>query len=146
MKWPGVRITTVGSLSHFFGATEFSVFKNALESGGTIAALVFKGGAAYSRKHIDELTDHVKRYHAKGLVWLVRVPSPARVCRSTRRTARGPGNVDASRAYAAVAASHQRCRVSTAPRFFRARRRRPTPGSRPRTRSGSSRAGRVGCP
>jgi aspartyl-tRNA synthetase len=54
-----------------FGATEFSVFKGALESGGSIAGINVVGGAAkYSRKHIDELTELAKRYGAKGLVWL----------------------------------------------------------------------------
>ncbi|MBC8145184.1 MAG: aspartate--tRNA ligase, partial [bacterium] len=62
-----MELVDVGDL---FGATEFTVFKGALASGGAIAAIAFKGGAAYSRKLIDELTEHVKRYHAKGLVWL----------------------------------------------------------------------------
>jgi aspartyl-tRNA synthetase len=57
-------------LEGIFGATEFTVFKSTLESNGAIAGINFIGGAKYSRKQIDELTEHVKRYGAKGLVWL----------------------------------------------------------------------------
>ena len=57
-------------LNEIFGSTEFSVFSSALAVNGTIAGLSLPGGGAYSRKTIDELTEHVKRYGAKGLVWL----------------------------------------------------------------------------
>ena len=52
------------------GGSEFAVFRGALDAGGLVAGINFKGGARYSRKQIDELTDHVKLYRAKGLVWL----------------------------------------------------------------------------
>ena len=57
-------------LNEIFPETEFSVFRGALESGGSITGINFIGGARYSRKQIDELTEFVKRYEAKGLVWL----------------------------------------------------------------------------
>jgi len=57
-------------LEDLFAETEFSVFRNMVESKGSIVGLNFTGGASYSRKQIDELTEHVKRYGAKGLVWL----------------------------------------------------------------------------
>jgi aspartyl-tRNA synthetase len=64
----GVELHDVNDL---FGATEFSVFKGALEAKGSIAGInVVGGGAKYSRKVIDELTELAKRYGAKGLVWL----------------------------------------------------------------------------
>lgn len=63
----GLELQDVADL---FGHTEFSVFKNALEGNGSILGINFTGGATYSRKLIDELTEHVKRYGAKGLVWL----------------------------------------------------------------------------
>jgi aspartyl-tRNA synthetase len=63
----GMELVTVGDL---FDATEFTVFKGALGSGGAVAGITVRGGAQYSRKQIDELTEHVKRYRAKGLVWL----------------------------------------------------------------------------
>ncbi len=48
----------------------FGVFGDAIAAGGSVAGLNFTGGASYSRKQIDELTEHVKRYGARGLVWL----------------------------------------------------------------------------
>jgi aspartyl-tRNA synthetase len=60
----------IKDLEDIFRKTEFGVFKSAIESGGSIAGLNFVGGGGYSRKQIDELTEHVKRYGAKGLVWL----------------------------------------------------------------------------
>lgn len=50
--------------------TNFVVFKEAVESGGVVMALNAKGSASYSRKQLDELTEHAKRYGAKGLPWL----------------------------------------------------------------------------
>ncbi len=53
------------------GKTEFKVFNDVLEKKqGTIGAVVVPGGAAWSRKQIDEMTDHVKIHGAGGLVWL----------------------------------------------------------------------------
>jgi aspartyl-tRNA synthetase len=51
--------------------SEFNAFKSVLESGGRVKALVLPGGAKYSRKNIDQLTNLVTRYHrAKGLAWM----------------------------------------------------------------------------
>lgn len=53
------------------GKTEFKVFNDVLEKKqGTIGAVVVPGGAAWSRKQIDEMTDHAKIHGAGGLVWL----------------------------------------------------------------------------
>lgn len=57
-------------LNDLVSDTEFAVFRSALESNGSITGINFVGGASYSRKQIDELTEHAKRYGAKGLVWL----------------------------------------------------------------------------
>jgi aspartyl-tRNA synthetase len=56
--------------STIFSSSEFTVFRGALDAGGKVLAINFGGGARYSRKQIDELTEFVKRYGAKGLVWL----------------------------------------------------------------------------
>lgn len=48
----------------------FSVFANAVAEGGVVKALVVNGCASYSRKQMDELTDHAKKYGAGGLPWL----------------------------------------------------------------------------
>ncbi|MCH8328550.1 MAG: aspartate--tRNA ligase [Candidatus Marinimicrobia bacterium] len=51
--------------------SDFNAFKSVLDGGGRVKGLVVPGGAAYSRKIIDELTDWIKQYHkAKGLAWM----------------------------------------------------------------------------
>ncbi|MDD5290681.1 MAG: aspartate--tRNA ligase [Patescibacteria group bacterium] len=49
----------------------FSVFKDAIKSGGTVQALKFDGGAKFTRKEIDELTEVAKAKGAKGLAYLI---------------------------------------------------------------------------
>ncbi|MDR2795971.1 MAG: aspartate--tRNA ligase [Spirochaetaceae bacterium] len=56
--------------SAFAAASGFEAFKAALESGGAVKALVVPGGAAYSRRQIEELEAHAKIYRAKGLAWM----------------------------------------------------------------------------
>ena len=63
----GQRLFNVGDV---VGASEFGVFKNAFASGGAVKGVVYPGGNAISRREIDELTDFVKHYGAKGLVWI----------------------------------------------------------------------------
>lgn len=49
----------------------FKVFDSTLENGGQVKAIVVPGGAdKYSRKHIDEKQEYIKRFGAKGLAWL----------------------------------------------------------------------------
>jgi aspartyl-tRNA synthetase len=48
--------------------TGFRVFKDTLAMGGTVCGIVVKGGAKFSRKRIDELTDFMVKEGAKGLV------------------------------------------------------------------------------
>ena len=43
---------------------------NAFKSAETVAGIVVSDGAKYSRKVIDDFTDFVKRYKAKGLAWM----------------------------------------------------------------------------
>ena len=50
----------------FTDQSEFNAFKSA----EVVKGLVVDGGAKYSRKIIDELTDLVKNYKAKGLTWM----------------------------------------------------------------------------
>lgn len=48
----------------------FKVFTSAVESGGSVRAIVVEGGVeAYSRKKIDKLEAFVKDFKAKGLAW-----------------------------------------------------------------------------
>ena len=49
--------------------TDISDF-NAFRSVERVKGIAVKGGAKYSRKIIDELTEFVKKYKAKGLAWM----------------------------------------------------------------------------
>lgn len=51
--------------------SEFTVFRSVIESKGSIECIVAKGAAdTLSRKDIDALTEFVKGYNAKGLMWI----------------------------------------------------------------------------
>jgi aspartyl-tRNA synthetase len=64
----GLEIVEVSDLA---ACMEFSVFKNAVASGGKVRGINAKGaGAKFSRREIDGLTDFVKQYNAKGLAWV----------------------------------------------------------------------------
>ncbi|MBE7471443.1 MAG: aspartate--tRNA ligase [Anaerolineales bacterium] len=54
----------------------FKVFSDTVAAGGLIKGLNAKGQGHYSRKQIDELTDFVKDFGAKGLAWLAIDPPP----------------------------------------------------------------------
>ncbi|ADO44754.1 aspartyl-tRNA synthetase [Hydrogenobacter thermophilus TK-6] len=56
-------------LSNIFKNTEFKVFKDALQSGGSVKAINFKN-SHLSRKEIDELTKFVQTLGARGLAWI----------------------------------------------------------------------------
>ncbi len=48
----------------------FGVFKNAVAAGGEVKGIVYPGGANVARREIDELTEFVKQYGAKGVAWI----------------------------------------------------------------------------
>lgn len=50
--------------------TEFAVFKNAIENGGSVRAIVAENSADMGRKKLDKLGEFVKTYKAKGLAWI----------------------------------------------------------------------------
>ncbi len=58
----------------FAAASEFKVFKDAATKGGTVKALIVKGGAATPRSRIDALGETAKSFGAKGLAWLKITP------------------------------------------------------------------------
>ena len=61
----------INDITECFKETEFSVFKNVIEEGGVINAIVVKNAAdKYSRKDLDKLTEFVKTYKANGLAYL----------------------------------------------------------------------------
>lgn len=57
------------NISDIVQNSEFKVFSSAVSGGGSVRAINITGGAAFSRKEIDSLTEYVKTYKAKGLAW-----------------------------------------------------------------------------
>ena len=57
-------------LSALLANCEFKVFAGTIAEGGSVRAINVKGGAKFTRKEIDSLTEYVKTYKAKGLAWL----------------------------------------------------------------------------
>jgi len=63
----GMELVDVSGLVKGCG---FGVFSNAVANGGSVRAINAKGCGKFSRKEIDSLTEFVKTYGAKGLVWI----------------------------------------------------------------------------
>lgn len=59
------------NISAVVAGSEFVVFKNALENGGSVRAINANGCGNFPRKQIDSLVEFVKTYRAKGLAWIV---------------------------------------------------------------------------
>ena len=57
-------------ISDIVAASNFKVFSQALKKGGLVKALNAKGCIGFSRKEIDDLTDFVTVYRAKGMAWI----------------------------------------------------------------------------
>jgi aspartyl-tRNA synthetase len=71
----------IQDLSPVFAETPFTPFRDALAARGAVRAIVVPGGARYSRKQLDTLTDQARQAGASGLVWVRRgedgIKSPA---------------------------------------------------------------------
>lgn len=68
---PDVRFgMELKALNDIVGNSEFKVFKDALTSGGDVRAINAKGCGDFGRKEIDRLTEFVKTFGARGLVWI----------------------------------------------------------------------------
>ena len=52
----------------------FSLFRKVAESGGVVRAICVRGGAAFSRSEIDDLTARAVRYGAGGMAWIALRP------------------------------------------------------------------------
>jgi len=57
-------------ISDIVAGSNFKVFANAVKKGGVVKALNAKGCINFSRKEIDDLTDFVAVYRAKGMAWI----------------------------------------------------------------------------
>jgi aspartyl-tRNA synthetase len=64
---PGMLIR---DLSALFADSAFSVFRDAVASGGVVRGFVATGGAGYSRKDLDGLTEQARQQGASGIVWV----------------------------------------------------------------------------
>jgi len=60
----------IKDVTELAGNTGFGVFNSVMKAGGKIRGLAAKGCVDFTRKQIDDLTAHVARYGAKGLVWM----------------------------------------------------------------------------
>ncbi len=65
----GLEINDITALCKGCG---FSIFADAVAQGGVVKALRVAGGAKFSRKEIDDLTDVARTYGARGLAWMKR--------------------------------------------------------------------------
>jgi len=63
----GLELKTLNDL---VADSPFKVFSGTVARGGLVRGLNAKGCGHYSRRQIDELTDFVKTFGAKGLAWL----------------------------------------------------------------------------
>ncbi|MCD8221614.1 MAG: aspartate--tRNA ligase [Clostridiales bacterium] len=71
----GMELTDV---SEVVKGSEFVVFRNALEAGGTVRGINAKGQGAMPRKKIDALVEFAKGYGAKGLAYIAIQPDGSR--------------------------------------------------------------------
>jgi len=69
---PGMEIADVSGV---FAASPFTVFRDEVAGGGVVRGFVVPGGAKYSRKDLDELTERARQAGASGLVWVRLVQS-----------------------------------------------------------------------
>ena len=60
----------LSDLSDLVADCDFKVFTAALANGGQVKGLAVPGGASLSRREIDDLTEFVAIYRAKGLAWI----------------------------------------------------------------------------
>lgn len=58
------------TLNNVFSDTEFKVFKDAVDNAGIVTGLLAAGCGEYTRNQLDVLTDFVKGFGAKGLIWI----------------------------------------------------------------------------
>ena len=68
---PDLRINlSLCEISEIVKNIEFKIFADAARSGGKVSVLRVPGGEKLTRKEIDDLTEYVKIFGAKGLAWI----------------------------------------------------------------------------
>ena len=59
------------NITDIVNGSEFGVFQNAIDAGGSVRGINAEGCGHFPRKKIDSLVDVAKTYGAKGLAWIV---------------------------------------------------------------------------
>jgi len=75
----GLELVDVSDVA---AASQFGVFRTALDTGGQVKGLRIPGAGSYSRKQIDEVVELAKQAGARGLLWAV-VPGEGGEVRSS---------------------------------------------------------------
>jgi aspartyl-tRNA synthetase len=60
----------IRELSALFADSPFTPFRDALAAGGAVRGFAVPGGAKYSRRQLDGLTDQARQAGAAGLIWV----------------------------------------------------------------------------
>jgi len=60
----------LGDITDLASASEFRVFRQAVERGGLVKVVRLPGGSGLSRKELDDLIDFVKVFGAQGMAWV----------------------------------------------------------------------------
>ena len=69
---PDIRFgLELSDISDIVAGSSFKVFSGTVTGGGLVKGINATGLGSYSRRQIDELTDYVKDFGAKGLAWLI---------------------------------------------------------------------------
>ncbi len=63
----GLELT---DLTEIAANCDFKVFRGVADGGGTVRAINAKGCSGFSRKELDDLTEYVGQFGAKGLAWV----------------------------------------------------------------------------
>ena len=61
-------------ISDIAAECELRVFKQVVDKGGIVNAICVPGGAEFSRKDLDDLTEFAQIYGARGMAWIKRNP------------------------------------------------------------------------
>lgn len=61
---------TLKDISDIVKDSNFNIFSGTVNNGGQVKGITVKGGADLSRSQIDNYTDYVKKFEAKGLAWI----------------------------------------------------------------------------
>ena len=61
---------TLKDISDIVKDSDFNIFSGTVKNGGQVKGITVKNGADLSRSQIDNYTDYVKEFEAKGLAWI----------------------------------------------------------------------------